>query len=474
MIMRCFKRVALPILCGGLLASCFSSPVAGGGGIASDSGFGGGNALSTRTGGWEDVDGLSSASILRVSRDRFGYIDQNGMDGYRVKLVDVEDPAQTARETLVAGTGRNVAMWAADPDGRIVLVEADEVARANYTGYNIVVYDRDLQLIARFPYGNRLGLAEGHRARPLNHREPIIALTDKYAVAGWEDKSPVAADPAPNFIGVYALADGKTGHIPISDDTVNLNIGSLTGFAAQGDYIIAGGNAGTAVLSINAQGQTITAALVRSVPVQTPGSHWIQDNGHYVLESVEGDGTVRVWKWNGDAAPSLTGVVTVDATSGNVQAVSFDNENWEQAYLLGKVENANAGNVYRINLAAAQAVKLFNIPGFEGGGALTGMWTIQVESDGTDTWYIMSGAIAGTPERNGILVIKNPPTDGGIIDGSMVSASLLDFPTPVRSMKSFKSPVGSGRIVYVAKNHPSRNYFADSHYMLRVMQVNGN
>jgi hypothetical protein len=392
------------------------------------------------------------------------------MDGYRVKLVDVEDPAQTARETLVAGTGRNVAMWAAVPDGRIILVEADEVDRANYTGYNIVVYDQDLNLIARFPYGNRLGLAEGHRARPLNHREPIIALTDKYAVVGWEDKSPVAADPAPNFIGVYALADGKAGHIPISGDTV-LNIGNLTGFAARGDFIIAGGSAGTKVLKINASGQTITAVVDGSVAAQTPGSHWIQDNGKYVLESVEGNGTVRIWKWNGDAAPSLTGVVTASATSGNVQAVSFDNENPEQAYLLGKVADANAGSVYRINLAEAQAVKLFTLPGFEGGGALTGMWTIQVESDGADTWYLMSGAVAGTPERNGVLVIKNPPTDGSVIDDRAVSASLLDFPTPARSMKSFKS---SNRIVYVVKNHPSRNYFADSRYMLRVMQVNGN
>ncbi|MDR0663456.1 MAG: hypothetical protein LBF80_05185, partial [Spirochaetaceae bacterium] len=467
MIKSCLKRVVLPLLGVGLLfASCFSGPVAGNGSVGIASGMAGGKALDDRAGGWEDVDGLSSASILRVGRDRFGYVDRNGMDGYRIKIVDVADPTKTVRETLVAGTGRNVAMWAAGPNRRIVLVEADEVDRANYTGYNIIVYDEDLSPVASFPYGNRLGLAEGHRARPLNHREPIVALTDKYAFAGWEDKSPVAADPAPNFIGVYSIADGKSGHIPISGDAGNLNIGNLTGFAAQGDYIIAGGSAGTKVLKINASAQTITAAVVGSVAAQTPGSHWIQDNGKYVLESVEGNGTVRIWKWNGGDAPSLVDVVTVDATSGSVQAVSFDNENQERAYLLGKVANANAGNVYRINLATAQAVKLFNVPGFEGGGALTGMWTIQVETDGADTWYIMSGNVAGTPERNGVLVIKNPPTDGGTIDDSIISASLLDFPTPARSMKAFK---GSGRIVYVTKNHPSRNYFADSRYMLRVM-----
>ncbi|MDR1587361.1 MAG: hypothetical protein LBS57_07900, partial [Treponema sp.] len=227
-------------------------------GLAGDnaSGTAGGTALRPRTGGWEDIDGLSSASILRVDRSKFGYIDRNGMDGYRIKIVDVSDPTRTVREGLVGGSGRNVAMWAVGNDGRIVLVEADELGHQDYTGYNIVVYDQDLRLIKSFPYGNQVGLAEGRRARPLNHREPIIALTDKYAIAGWQDKSPVDTDPAPNFISVYSLEGGKAGHIPVSGDTVNLNIGNLTGFAAQGDYIIAGGSTGTRVLRIDPSGVT--------------------------------------------------------------------------------------------------------------------------------------------------------------------------------------------------------------------------
>ncbi|MDR0401330.1 MAG: hypothetical protein LBH51_10390, partial [Treponema sp.] len=269
----------------------------------------GGAALRARPGGWEDVDGLSSASILRVDRSKFGYIDRNGMDGYRVKIVDVSDPEKTFREGLVGGTGRNAAMWAAGSGGEIILVEADELGRQDYTGYNIIVYDQDLRIIQSFPYGNQAGLAEAHRARPLNHREPIIALTDKYAIAGWQDKSPVDSDPAPNFISIYAREDGKAGHIPVSGDTVHLNIGNLTGLAAQGDYIILGGSAGTRVLRIDPSGTSIAAAVVDSIPPQTPGSHWIQDNRNYVLESVEGNGAVRVWKWNGADAPSLTGVV---------------------------------------------------------------------------------------------------------------------------------------------------------------------
>ena len=472
MIKNCLRRITLPLLCGGLV---FSGCAGGDSSNDIDLSYGGGGAaLTVRDGGWEDIDGLSSASILRADRGTVGYVDRNGMDGYRIKLVDVDDPTKTRRETLVAGSGRNVAMWAPGPDGRIILVEADELGRGDYTGYRIVIYDRDLNFITSFPYGNQIGLAEAHRARPLNHREPILALTDKYAIAGWEDKSPVISDPlppAPNYISIYALADRKFGHIPISGDTTNLNIGNLTGFAAQGDYIIVGGSTGTKVLSINTSGQSITATVVGAIAAQTPGSHWVQNNGKYVLESVEGNGTVRVWKWNGTDAPSLTGVVSVTATTGSVQAVSFNNENPEQAYLLGKVAGANAGNVYRINLASAAPVLLFNVPGFEGGGPLTGMWTIQSESEGTDTWYIMSGAVAGTPERYGALVIKNPPVDGSAINANMVSASLLDFPTPARSMKAFKS---SGKIVYTTKNHPSRNYFADSRYMLRVMRVNSN
>jgi hypothetical protein len=430
----------------------------------------GGAALHVRaSGGWEDIDGLSSASILRVDRSRFGYVDRNGMDGYRIKIVDAGDPTKTVHEKLAGGSGRNVAMWAASDDGRIVMVEADELGRQDYTGYNVVVYDQDLRLIKSFPYGNQTGLAEAHRARPLGHREPIIALTDRYAIAGWQDKPPADTDPAPNFISIYSVENGKSGHIPISGDTIDLNIGNLTGFAARNEYIIAGGSKGTKALKIDASGTDITARAVDAVTVQTPGSHWIQNNGKYVLESVEGNGTVRVWKWNGSAPPSLVGVVTVDAVSGNVQAVSFDNENQDRAYLLGKVADANAGNVYLLDLAAAQATKLFNIPASVAGGVLTGMWTIQVESSGADTWYIAGGAIGTAPDdKNGVLVIKNPPTDGGSITAAHLSSSLLDFPTPARSMKSFKS---AGSVVYVVKNHMSRNYPALSRYMIRAISV---
>jgi hypothetical protein len=84
----------------------------------------------------------------------------------------------------------------------------------------------------------------------------------------------------------------------------------------------------------------------------------------------------------------------------------------------------------------------------------------------------VGGAVGAAPDdKNGVLVIKNPPTDGGSISAAHISSSLLDFPTPARSMKAFKS---GGAIFYVAKNHMSRNYPAFSRYMLRVMRVNGN
>jgi hypothetical protein len=118
----------------------------------------GGTTLRPRTGGWEDIDGLSSASILRVDRSKFGYIDRNGMDGYRMKIVDVSDPTKTIREGLVGGSGRNVAMWATGNDGRIVLVEADELGRQDYTGYILLYTIRTCGSSKVFPMGIRLAL----------------------------------------------------------------------------------------------------------------------------------------------------------------------------------------------------------------------------------------------------------------------------------------------------------------------------
>jgi hypothetical protein len=46
------------------------------------------------------------------------------------------------------------------------------------------------------------------------------------------------------YISVYVLADGKSGHIQVTN---NLGIGNLSALAVNGDYIIAGGSTGATV-----------------------------------------------------------------------------------------------------------------------------------------------------------------------------------------------------------------------------------
>jgi hypothetical protein len=494
---RMYLTVIIPLLVGGLLFTACpndseSDPNPGPSTSLTDDtipGTTGGRALSPRIGGWEDIDGLSSASILRVDRDKFGYIDKKD-DGYHIKLVDVSDPTKTDREKLVAGIGDNVALWTTGDQGKIVLVAATEYSYEAFLGLEIVVYDQDLKVLGRFPFGNKAD------AMPLHHRDPGLAVTDKYAIAGWDSDA-----GGGTFISIYALDGSKTGHIKTSSLSFT---GDITAFAAHGDYIIVGDSNATKVAKIDASGASITLTEVGSP--QPTGAHWMLDNQKYVLEPVSGAGTVRVWEWGaGTAAPVMKGIATVEATSGNVQAISFDNDPAaNKAYVFGRA-SSNVGNVYSINLASPNgaATKLFNIGGYyyppgrgnnppaAMSGALTGIWTIQVEKSGADTYYILGGTIAGVGRdgdanyravTHGVLVIKNPANnaalnpstatanDPAIVAGPTAGAgpTLTDFPTAVRTMKTFTA---GGDIFYAAKNYTD-NPITSSTYMLRFMKVN--
>jgi hypothetical protein len=442
----------------------------------------GGTALSARTGGgYEDIDGLSSASILRVDRSKFGYIDNNGDKQYRIKIVDVANPTVAVHEKLVADNGDNVAIWTTGHDGKIIMVTAEETGYEAFAGHHVVVYDRNLTLVKKVPLGNPSGLNPGV-AVPIHHRDPLLAVTSKYAIAGWQDKQAEGSFGAcPFFISIYSLTEDKAGHIFVyQNDSADagLGIGSLVALAAQGDYVIIGGSTGTKVFRISDSGANISLEEVSGLAQADRGAHWMKDNQSYVLESTAGNGEVRVWKWNDASEPSVVGSANIGATSGNVQAISFDNEKPDTAYAFGKVADQNAGDVYRINLGDAAATKLFKLPGYEGGGPLTGIWTIEVETHEDDTYYVLGGTVAGKaddlanfPNRNGVLVVKNPPTSGSEIDDSFVAASLLDFPTAVRTMKTFK--IADHDIVYVAKNYTAAGAgFAESDYRLRLIAVN--
>ncbi|MDR0562103.1 MAG: hypothetical protein LBG73_05380 [Spirochaetaceae bacterium] len=437
----------------------------------------GGRSLARRLVGYEDIDGLSSASILRAGRDRLGYIDKKD-DGYHIKLVDVSDPEKAVREKLVAGTGDNVALWTTGYQDRIILATANEYGYEAFIGIEVVVYDQDLKLIGRFPFG-------GNKpdAMPLHHRDPALAVTDKYAIAGWDSEA-----GGGTFISIYALDESKTGHIKTSSLSFE---GDITAFAACGDFMIIGDSAKTGAFKINDSGETIVLESAGSA--QTAGAHWMLNNQSYVLEPVSNAGTVRVWQWNGASAPTVKGIANVGATSGSVQAISFDNDNSATAYVFGRA-TSNAGDVYSINLTNGATTKLFNIPGYYTpastgrggavpavmGGPLTGIWTIQVEKIGADTYYVLGGTIAGTPAGadltraavNGVLVIKNPreTVSQTVQSGANnpVVAALTDFPTAIRTMKTFKS----GNSVYYAAKNYTANPISSSAYMLRLMPLN--
>jgi hypothetical protein len=454
-------------------------------------GLSGTSALAERqSGGWEDggLDALSSASILRIDRGKFGYVDKTET-GYSIKIVDPATPTQTVREKNVPDNA-NIALWTTGHGGKIIAVTADETAYETFSARQVVVFDQDLRVLKKIPFGAPSGTAE-----PLHHRDPGLAVTDAYAIAAWEEDSD---DWTSTNISVYSLSGGKSGHFLVrkvngqEEIDSGLGIGSLTAIAADGKFLIAGGTAGTKVYEINASAETIALEEV-SGSEKTPGSHWMQNNQTYVIESTAGDGKIRIWRWNGANPPTETGNVSFGTSAGpgksvNIQAVSFDNENPDRAYVFdrgfiprgpagGAPDTACAGEVYQVNLNTSQAEKRFKLPGYEGGEAITGIWTIQVERTGADVYVVLGGTIAGVsddsekPARHGVLVLKNPPEDGGDAEGSQVSAALLDFPTVVRTMKTFKTAAGD--VFYTAKNYtaPGEN-FNKTDYKLRLIPLN--
>ncbi|MDR0551589.1 MAG: hypothetical protein LBG72_06190, partial [Spirochaetaceae bacterium] len=104
-----YWTVIVPLIAGGLFIACDKDSEPDDlpkGSLTEDSapGLSGQEALKPNATGWEDggVDAVSSASILRVSRSTFGYIDKadgggGGCVKNSVKIVEVNTPT-TARE----------------------------------------------------------------------------------------------------------------------------------------------------------------------------------------------------------------------------------------------------------------------------------------------------------------------------------------------------------------------------------------
>ena len=431
--------------------------------------------LTRRTSGsveyWQDVDALSSASLLKASPSRFGYVDEEH-GRYYMKIIDVNNPGTPAFSAPVP-EGHNVAMWTVNNAGKIAVVTADQYGRSEFKGRNIVIYNADLQKEMEFPFGDPTGAY----AQPLSHREPGLAFTDKYVVAGWNDNDGVTKGEM--YITVYVLADGKTGRIQVTN---NLGIGSLSALAVNGDYIIAGGSTATTICKINT-GAAVTIEPVAGATTIAAGGgcHWIKSNERYALESVQGKGTVRVWKWQENSVPVLAGTVSFNGdTSGSVQAMSFGVDDPGNAYIFGKVAGGSVGKAYKIDLAAlsgggttALTTPVFTKTTF--GTESTGqMWIIErAEKDG-DVYYALAGGVGANENGpSGFLFLKNPASDGGdYADNSPVVTynSFNWFWTLVRSARLLKNDKGD--IFFVAKNHAAREAYDITPYRLRLQKIN--
>jgi WD40 repeat protein len=451
------------------------------------------------------VDALSSASILRVDPHTMAYVGERTGTSYYLNKVDLDRPGEKVSRNI----GGNVAVITASggDKGKIGLIQAVEHGYEAFAGAYTKIYDADsLALLKTIPLAPPD--AEGRIVEPLHHRDPSLSLTDNYAVVLTEDDGFFAGGSAQQYISVYDIAGVKeASHTRAyagnpgganGGSNPDLGVGTLMGAVVNGDYIILGGSAGTAVFKIDADEDSLAISKVEG-SADTVGNHWFKDNGVYVLESKSNTGTVKVWKWNGGDAPTAVGTVDVNGNnSGSVQALCFDPDNPAAAYFYQKA-GTGTGNVYSVDLSGSALTKttLFSFPNVViqvlGRGTsdfyqcgLTGLWTIEKQSGGGDTYFAFSGGYSYTPAGGsavtvgGVLTVKNPPADGSVIGGSYTSSSAAEldsriteerfaapYGTAVRTLKTFKNT--GGDIYFAAKNYTANGV---SYYKLVLEQIN--
>jgi hypothetical protein len=423
------------------------------------------------------------------------YVGERKGSSYKLNRVDLNNPTKKASRDI----GGNVAVISASTGGgKIGIIQAEEIGYEAFEGAHTKIYKAsDLSLLKTFPLappdaGNRV-------VEPLHHRDPSLAISDKYAVVATEDDGFFPAEnEAQQYVSVYDLEGSKgashtkafAGDVGGARGDSVFGVGSLMGVAVNGDFILVGGNTGTAVYKIDSSGDSL--AITRVVQPDGVGNHWFKDNGSYVLESKSNTGTVKVWKWNGSAAPTVVSEsvdingITKDGR-GSIQALCFDPDKADLAYVYCKAArdgaagrggpvgpSPNAGDVYSLNLNSGVLTKLFNFETFNG-KALTGLWTIEKQSSGSDTYYVFSGsynADAGDVIGS-VLVVKNPDSGETITDSSKVTEEQFTAPynTAIRTLKTFKN--SSGDVYFAAKNYTSGGTTWDSSsYKLVLKKLN--
>jgi WD40 repeat protein len=449
------------------------------------------------------VDALSSASILRTDAHTMVYVGERMGTSYWLNRVDLDNPGKKISRNV----GSNVAVIKAG-GGRIGIIQAVEHGYEAFAGSYIKIYDAaSLKLLQTFPLAPPA--AEGRTVEPLHHRDPSLALSDKYAVVLTEDDGFFTGGGPQQYVSVYDMAGNKgASHTPAFSGAGGgprgaanpaLGTGVLMGAVINGDYLILGGSAGTAVFKIDAGGADL--AITRIADSDGQGNHWFKDNGAYVLESKSGSGTVKLWKWDG--APRALGTVDINGNnSGNVQTLCFDPDDPALAYFYCKAAataagsvpaSPNSGNVYSVDLKAEtpRPVLRFKFPSLviRIGSAyynpvLTGLWTIEKQRAGADEYFVFSGSYSYTPGGGGsvtlgaVLTVKNPAegeTIGGVYGGanSALDPKLTEerfnapYNTAVRTLKTFKN--GKGKLYLAAKNYSARG--APSEYRLILEEI---
>jgi hypothetical protein len=402
------------------------------------------------TGDWEDVDVVSGASLLRLDNTTFVYADNGGST---LKTVDVLDPTVALASAEV---GYPAAIIQASKEGNIAVI-AGNIPAEGIQGIRVKVYNRNLNLVMDKPYGKwQEGGKNDFGTLYFELSGSALAVGDKYVVIIWTDnedtwRTPPATSggggggggsstPAPGtatatYVGIYDIGSGESEHFKMTqkgdkagttDDgveyynTVTPNnvlaqsgIGSPGSLATRGDYVLVGSGTGTAAFKIGANFE-LTNVTPGSASNDGKRSHWMLDNGEYVMDCA--NLSIKAWKWNGSTAPSVKLIdglgERASQNRGYVRVVCFDQEDGSKAYVCVKNSPATPAatgipekpnGFYSLDLAAGTKEFLF-LPVFKNDDGTTyalSPWGLERFKKGEDVWYVLTG---GSVEA-----FKNPP-----------------------------------------------------------------
>jgi hypothetical protein len=369
----------------------------------------------------EVVDGLSAATLAKTAPGVLTYVKAEG-GSYALKTLEMDAPDGPAPSVEV---GDNLTVISAGPGGLAALTAGEGSPR------KINLYPDAPGPVKTFEYP---GL-------PLHHAEAAFALSGPYIIAGWEDE----ADKT--YIGLYAVAGGPAPtHTP-----TEAVLGELISLSIQDTFILAGGTGGTAVYRINPADLSLTLVS----PPDNQESHWMKNNGAYVLES-KADGTVKVWKWNGPSRPpEAAGSIPAIEAGTPIRALQFDPADSATAYMV----SFTGGQVYRLDLAELRSRALFTYPKHLKDNTSYDFiaWMIEKAAGREGDYYVITGGYGDRANPRGAsgvaLVFKAPAPapEGGLFEAIGAPLSVEYYTGLVRSLRVLRN--SRGNHYYAAKDN---------------------